>query len=782
MTGAGSWTVARFGGASLDRRRRKLLRDGAVQALPPRAFDVLVELIEQRHRVVSKDDLIARCWNGEAGNDGALARVVMHVRRSIGDISDAADMICTVRGVGYRFDAEVELSAETGAPPPPSEVGPPATRLVVLPLVNETGDAALGWIELGLASMLGKSLESIPGIAVIGVHEVLGALTELPVGTPLARRVHAVRRLLNPDIVVCARVRGSASHLVLYFELHRGSSETRIASVAGADAVALALQASRRLAAWLPNVAASETAALDLGDPFVNDTFVRALRKSREGRLVEAAHLLDVVADGGVDHPEVQHELAKVRVALGDPRAPAEVEALRQLALRSDNAAWLASAGLLSSKLAWKLGDMQSAGAAAAEAAGDAERAGLADLSLQCLIDAAHHFGQCFDPRAAALLSRAIPQAERLGNRVLMCHAYHTAGFLSGLRNDWIGALRYHEAAIEIADNMAEATRSTALLRFGWTLIQLGRVEEGCNAGMEGFRCARISGSQPELGSAASTAAYGCIHARRIGEAAWLFRRLQEREDDRTVPMLFARELLLRSTFLHLTGRIDDALACIAATREACRGHTAYESQCNIAELRTLLFARRFDDLLAVCARLRRSAEFAVDPRLEPWIERTEALADHLAFGRTELALERLHRTVGRLPRCESQARMALDLAWLHLERDEAAQAERLLPPLQSWLEQSAPGLLLQARLHHEHGRFDEAVSDQRRFDDRYATTQTAFTASLLEHYEHAQRSGRRQAIERIDLPLNFQYGLSPSVVQELPAELGGPREAAVAG
>ena len=395
--------------------------------------------------------------------------------------------------------------------------------------------------------------------------------------------------------------------------------------------------------------------------------------------------------------------------------------------LRSDNEAWLASAGLLSSKLAWQLGDMQAAGTAAAEAAADAERAGLADLSLQCLIDAAHHFGQCFDPRAAALLSRAIPQAERLGNRVLMCHAYHTAGFLSGLRNDWIGALRYHEAAIEIADHMAEATRSTALSRVGWALIQLGRVEEGCNAGMEGFRCARISGSQPgaRCGGIDRRQRLHPRAARRDAACA-VPADCRSWKTDRTVPMLFARELLLRSTFLHLGGRIDDALACIAETREACRGHTrCTDRSATSPSCACLLFARRFDDLLAVCARLRRSAEFADDPRLEPWIERTEALADHFAFGRTELALERLHRTVGRLPRCESQARMALDLAWLHLERGEPAQAERLLPPLQSWLEQSAPGLLLQARLHHEHGRFDEAVIDQRRFADRYATTQT---------------------------------------------------------
>ena len=101
------------------------------QPLAPRAFDVLVALIEQRHRVVSKDDLIAHCWNGEAGNDGALARVVMNVRRSIGDIGDAArdhrhrarrrlSLRCGSRAVGRdRRRAAAATEASGGAPRPP---------------------------------------------------------------------------------------------------------------------------------------------------------------------------------------------------------------------------------------------------------------------------------------------------------------------------------------------------------------------------------------------------------------------------------------------------------------------------------------------------------------------------------------------------------------------------------------------------------------------------------------------------------------------------------------
>ena len=325
---------------------------------------------------------------------------------------------------------------------------------------------------------------------------------------------------------------------------------------------------------------------------------------------------------------------------------------------------------------------------------------------------------------------------------------------------------------------MAQATRGTALFSVGWTFIQLGRLEQGCDAGLEAVRCARISGSQPEFGEAARVAAYGCIHARRVLDAASLFGELQEFHGDRTLPMLIARDVLLRSVFLHLNGRIDDALACIAATRGACSRHPVYETYCDVAELRALLYASRFDELLALCVRLRGSARVAAHPRLEPWIERVEALADHLAFGRTEQAIARLDRAVDRLPQCEPQALMALDLSWLQLERGAPALAEPLLRPLQNWIEQSAPGRLVRARLHYERGRFEAAAFEQRRFVERYGATLTPFVGSLVDVYEQAARSGRRQTIKPIDQPLDFQYGLAPSVVQQLPAELGGPNAA----
>ena len=74
-----------FDNFALDCERRELLADGAPVSIEPQVFDLLVYLIENRGRVVSKDDLIASVWGGRIVSESTVDSRINAVRKGIGD-------------------------------------------------------------------------------------------------------------------------------------------------------------------------------------------------------------------------------------------------------------------------------------------------------------------------------------------------------------------------------------------------------------------------------------------------------------------------------------------------------------------------------------------------------------------------------------------------------------------------------------------------------------------------------------------------------------------------
>ena len=94
---------------ALDSERRELRADGAAVSVEPQVFDLLVYLIENRDRVVSKDDLIATVWGGRIVSESTLTSRINAVRKAIGDSGDKQNFIRTFAREGFRFIAPVEV-------------------------------------------------------------------------------------------------------------------------------------------------------------------------------------------------------------------------------------------------------------------------------------------------------------------------------------------------------------------------------------------------------------------------------------------------------------------------------------------------------------------------------------------------------------------------------------------------------------------------------------------------------------------------------------------------
>ena len=118
-----------FGGVILDTDARQLLRGAEPVSLSPKAFDLLVCLVENRPSALSKDVLHDRLWPGLFVSDTNLAGLVAEIRRALGDDARTPRFVRTVQRFGYAFAGTVEsegFSATLKGRPTWS----PATRLL----------------------------------------------------------------------------------------------------------------------------------------------------------------------------------------------------------------------------------------------------------------------------------------------------------------------------------------------------------------------------------------------------------------------------------------------------------------------------------------------------------------------------------------------------------------------------------------------------------------------------------------------------------------------------
>jgi pimeloyl-ACP methyl ester carboxylesterase len=98
----------------LDLDRRELRRGSDLVALEPQVFDLLIYLMQNRERVVSKDDLIASVWGGRIVSDSTLSTRINAARKALGDSGEAQRLIKTMARKGFRFTGTVTEHAKAG--------------------------------------------------------------------------------------------------------------------------------------------------------------------------------------------------------------------------------------------------------------------------------------------------------------------------------------------------------------------------------------------------------------------------------------------------------------------------------------------------------------------------------------------------------------------------------------------------------------------------------------------------------------------------------------------
>jgi TolB-like protein/DNA-binding winged helix-turn-helix (wHTH) protein/tetratricopeptide (TPR) repeat protein len=98
----------RFGDFEINVARQELRRAGATVHIEPQVFDLLVHLIRNRDRIVSKDELIDVIWQGRIVSEATLSSRISAARRALGDSGNDQSFIRTLHKRGFRFVGDVD--------------------------------------------------------------------------------------------------------------------------------------------------------------------------------------------------------------------------------------------------------------------------------------------------------------------------------------------------------------------------------------------------------------------------------------------------------------------------------------------------------------------------------------------------------------------------------------------------------------------------------------------------------------------------------------------------
>ena len=99
-----------FGEFVLDPGRRTLSRADLPVALTPKAFDVLLFLVQNPSRLVAKEELLQAVWGDTFVEEGNLTQYISHLRKALGDNSEDSRLIVTIARKGYQFTEDVTVA------------------------------------------------------------------------------------------------------------------------------------------------------------------------------------------------------------------------------------------------------------------------------------------------------------------------------------------------------------------------------------------------------------------------------------------------------------------------------------------------------------------------------------------------------------------------------------------------------------------------------------------------------------------------------------------------
>lgn len=163
--------IYRFDRFELDTAKVELRSGGEVCSIEPQVFALLALLVDNRERLVSKDEIIEKVWDGRVVSESAVASRIKSARKVLGDDGKTQQYIKTIHGQGFRFVADAKVSRARVADPGD---GKPAVQPAVQSAdpASRPSIAVLPFRPIGAAGLYSSIADALP-------HELITELSRL---------------------------------------------------------------------------------------------------------------------------------------------------------------------------------------------------------------------------------------------------------------------------------------------------------------------------------------------------------------------------------------------------------------------------------------------------------------------------------------------------------------------------------------------------------------------------------------------------------------------------
>lgn len=151
----------RFGDFLLSTEERKLSRDCIELPLGARAFDMLSFMVENRHRVLTKEEILDAVWPDIAVEESNLTVQVSALRKVLGPKA-----LATIPGRGYQFVLSVEENTP-GTVPDSGKRVTGVTEVLVLPFTNISNDPDQEYFADGITEDVITDLSKVAALSVV---------------------------------------------------------------------------------------------------------------------------------------------------------------------------------------------------------------------------------------------------------------------------------------------------------------------------------------------------------------------------------------------------------------------------------------------------------------------------------------------------------------------------------------------------------------------------------------------------------------------------------------